>query len=75
MTAEQSYSWGRLPKVLQRVAPINWRDQGLPATEDTLLPWGRGRSYGDVCVNEGNTVVATKGLNKLPRIRFWSQVC
>lgn len=27
---------------------------------ETLLPWGNGRSYGDVCLNRGGTVVSTE---------------
>lgn len=64
MSAPQCYSWGRVPKVVQNVTAINWRDEGLPDTAETLLPWGQGRSYGDVCVNESNTVVSTRRLNK-----------
>ncbi len=64
MSAQRCYSWGRVPKVVQNVSSIDWRDEGLPATSETLLPWGQGRSYGDVCVNESNTVVSTRRLNR-----------
>jgi FAD/FMN-containing dehydrogenase len=64
----RSYSWGRLPLVEQQVIEQSWRDQGLPDTQYSLLPWGLGRSYGDSCVNDANAVLSTRHMNRL--IRF-----
>lgn len=61
-------SWGRYPRVRQTVIPRDWRDQPLPAVEGSILPRGMGRSYGDSCLNEGNVLLATRGMNRL--IRF-----
>lgn len=60
-------SWGRYPKVDQAVAPINWRSSGLPGPikGDSVLPYGLGRSYGDVCLNDKNTIIPTRRLDRL----------
>jgi FAD/FMN-containing dehydrogenase len=64
-TIAGSFSWGRLPLVEQQVIEMSWRDQGLPDTPCSLLPWGLGRSYGDSCVNDGNAVLSTRRMNRL----------
>lgn len=58
-------SWGRLPGVpaaaelafAERTAP-------LPAVDGSLLPYGNGRSYGDVCLNGGGTLLRMRGLDR-----------
>ena len=57
-------SWGRYPHARQAVAPLHWRDAALPASEGSVLPYGNGRSYGDVCLNDGGTLLATRGLDR-----------
>ncbi len=64
-------SWGRFPPVSQNVCPIHWRSLSLPDTPDTVLPYGLGRSYGDVCLNDGGTVLTTRFINRF--IDFDSQ--
>lgn len=39
-----------------------WRSDMLP-DRPSLLPYGRGRSYGDVCLNNHGTVISTRRLN------------
>jgi FAD/FMN-containing dehydrogenase len=59
-------SWGRYPQIRQQGIPLQWRSDPLPtALHDTnrLLPYGNGRSYGDVCLNRGGTVLDTRQLN------------
>lgn len=59
-------SWGRYPQVRQQGIPLQWRSDPLPAAlpdTDRLLPFGNGRSYGDVCLNRGGTVLDTRQLN------------
>ena len=61
----RTYSWGNIPRVDQKVVAFNWADQSLPSDGDSLLPWGLGRSYGDSCVNDGNSVLSMRCLDRL----------
>ncbi len=56
-------SWGRLPQPAQRVLPLHSRYQALPE-EANMLPYGNGRSYGDVCRNDGGVLLATRGMDR-----------
>ena len=64
-------SWGRFPKAppahTERLA---WRT-GIPerlgaaaASGETVLAYGKGRSYGDACLNGGGTILDTAGLDR-----------
>jgi len=56
-------SWGRYPQIRQQGIPLQWRSDPLPTAlpdTDRLLPYGNGRSYGDVCLNRGGTVLDTR---------------
>ncbi len=61
-------SWGRLAVTKSSRVAMNWRHDPLPDTDDTLLPYGNGRSYGDSCLNHGGTVLDCRGLKRF--IRF-----
>jgi FAD/FMN-containing dehydrogenase len=58
-------SWGRLPRVKHAaVRRIYWRNDPIPVAEGELvLPRGRGRSYGDSCLNEGQVLLQTIDLD------------
>jgi len=61
-------SWGSIPRVSQRVVSIIDREKIFPeALEpgDTYLPFGNGRSYGDVCLNDGGQILHCRALNKI----------
>jgi len=59
-------SWNRLPKVRHQQL-IEWqdRDAALPESATPMLAWGNGRSYGDVCLNDGGTLLLTRGMDRL----------
>lgn len=57
-------SWGRYPKIEQQGIPVTWRSEPLPKSSDSLLPFGQGRSYGDVCLNENGLLLDTSELNR-----------
>lgn len=67
MMADQYLSWGRYPRVMQDVQEILWRSDSLPVIKkhDSLLPYGMGRSYGDVCLNNGGTILSTSAMARL----------
>src|SRR5690606_22148738 len=58
-------SWGRYPKARHEVLPLRWRGDPLPGAEGSVLPYGLGRSYGDSCLNDGGSVLFTRGLDRL----------
>ena len=59
-------SWGRYPKVDCHVTPLFWRDEFPRGTRlpPAVLAVGMGRSYGDVCLLEGGTLLSTRGLDR-----------
>jgi FAD/FMN-containing dehydrogenase len=63
--ARAGESWGRWPRATQRIIPLYWRDAALPPSDGSVLAHGNGRSYGDVCLNDGGTLLHTRGLDRL----------
>lgn len=62
-------SWGRfIPSRPEHVVELSWIDwPALPSLRAPLLPYGLGRSYGDVCLNNGGTLLDTSGLSRFRR--------
>jgi FAD/FMN-containing dehydrogenase len=63
-------SWGRfIPSTPARVIALDWESEIPPirSLEGPLLAYGRGRSYGDVCLNNGGTLLDTAGLSRFRR--------
>lgn len=56
-------SWGRFPTVSQIAKPLHWRSESLPTEFSSILPFGLGRSYGDVCLNHQGIILPTRQLN------------
>jgi FAD/FMN-containing dehydrogenase len=59
-------SWGRWPRCQQHLITLTSRFQRLPE-RTPLLPHGNGRSYGDVCLNDGGTLLLTRHLDRFIR--------
>lgn len=57
-------SWGRYPRAEQRAIRVRDRFARLPQVDGTLLPRGNGRSYGDVCLSDGGTLLDARGLDR-----------
>jgi FAD/FMN-containing dehydrogenase len=59
-------SWGRIPKVQQTVETILWKEEiaHVIDSHSNILPYGKGRSYGDSCLNDGNTIADLSNLNR-----------
>lgn len=56
-------SWGRWPRCEHRLRSLSNRFDLLPA-EGSMLAYGNGRSYGDVCLNDRGTLLLTRGLDR-----------
>jgi FAD/FMN-containing dehydrogenase len=56
-------SWGRWPRYQQHLVPLRSRFDALPDSAP-MLPHGNGRSYGDVCLNAGGSLLITRGLDR-----------
>jgi FAD/FMN-containing dehydrogenase len=57
-------SWGRwIPSRPARVVDVTWPTDALPG-DDLLLPYGLGRSYGDVPLNNGHTLLDTSRMRR-----------
>lgn len=62
-------SWGRNFSYTHRVRRLQYRSDNLDflATDGPHLPFGLGRSYADVCLNDGGWLIDTTGMNHLMR--------
>ncbi|WP_051079899.1 FAD-binding oxidoreductase [Thioalkalivibrio thiocyanodenitrificans] len=59
-------SWGRYPQATPaRVTRLADRNARLPDSDLPMLVFGNGRSYGDVCLNDGGHVLLGQGLDHL----------
>ena len=59
-------SWGRYPSSHphQMATCRDLRTLVLPADSLSCLPFGNGRSYGDVCLNNDGALLLTRGLDR-----------
>ncbi|WP_295384906.1 FAD-binding oxidoreductase [uncultured Thiodictyon sp.] len=58
-------SWGRYPQATPAlVTRLTDRRAPLPPSDHPRLVYGNGRSYGDVCLNDGGEVLLARGLDR-----------
>lgn len=57
-------SWGLYPPASQNVLHLRDRNARFPAFAGHALPRGNGRSYGDVCLDDGGTLLDTRGMDR-----------
>src|SRR5689334_21962311 len=59
-------SWGRFPEATQQATTLFWSSDSppVPASPGTVLAYGLGRSYGDVCLNDGGTLLLTERMDR-----------
>lgn len=57
-------SWGRYPRATQHALRLHDRLAPLPPLHGNALPRGNGRSYGDVCLNDGGLLLDARGLDR-----------
>jgi len=59
-------SWGRQPAVRQRAVEVGPDVSGRDlASHPSVLAFGRGHSYGDVCLNPGGALLSTRRLDRI----------
>jgi FAD/FMN-containing dehydrogenase len=60
-------NFSRNPKTKSWVKHIRWSCDPLPESADngTLIPFGLDGSFGAVCLNDGDPVVVTPGMNRI----------
>jgi len=66
-TIKQPQSWGRYPSVEHtQVETVYWRSElpDIAHDEQSVLPFGYGRSYGDSCLNEGGISIDVSHLRR-----------
>jgi FAD/FMN-containing dehydrogenase len=56
-------SWGRYPRYRHTLAALHTRFEPLP-DGNPILAYGNGRSYGDVCLNDNGTLIATRDMDR-----------
>src|SRR3954465_3251939 len=65
---QQISSWGRLRRAPHEVARPAFVDEARAAAKPENTPYlcfGLGRSYGDVCLNEGGRLIVTGALDRI----------
>jgi hypothetical protein len=60
-------NFARYPPSTSIIVPVDSLDQPIAfdRTDRSFLPHGMGRSLGDSCLNDGNALLTTRGLNRI----------
>jgi len=66
MSSIRPVSWNRYPTTRPRrlVSCCDRQRMALPAGSESCLVFGNGRSYGDVCLNDGGALLLARGLDR-----------
>jgi FAD/FMN-containing dehydrogenase len=61
------HNWARFPRTRSLTIPLTSRNQEIPfnTLDLSFLPYGMGRSLGDSCLNDGNALLMTRGLDRV----------
>ncbi|WP_018277535.1 FAD-binding oxidoreductase [Teredinibacter turnerae] len=64
---KESWSWGGIPKASHQVVNLRWRTDTIDFAgfAASCLPYGLGRSYGDVPINDEGVLVRTTALDRV----------
>ena len=71
MPSQPSFSdvqnFSRFPRSRSILVPVEKQNQEIPFDQfnGSYLPHGMGRSLGDSCLNDGNALLTTRGLNRV----------
>ena len=69
-------SWGKYPKSRQTGRCVHWPqdliEKRWQANGEMSLPFGNGRSYGDVCLSSSGQVLVMNGLNRFKALDLQS---
>lgn len=69
-------SWGKYPKSRQTGQCVHWPQELIKkrwqANGEMSLPFGNGRSYGDVCLSSSGQVLVMSGLNRFKALDLQS---
>ena len=60
-------NFARFPHSRSLLIPVNSQDEAIPFDQPgmSFLPFGMGRSFGDVCLNDGNALLTTRKLSRI----------
>lgn len=64
---KEHMSWGRYPKSEPaQILPLSWASEApdFNRLSRPVLPYGKGRSYGDCCLNNGGILLDVSGLDR-----------
>lgn len=66
---KETQSWGRITKASHRQIPIFWQHEAekmiAERSDQTVLAYGSGRSYGDSCLNDQGCLLMTRPLDRI----------
>jgi len=66
MSSDYFTSWGNIPKhQASQILRYPWSHSDVNFVDGSYLAYGKGRSYGDSCLNQNGILISTSGLNHI----------